>query len=216
VAKMLKEYFEVNKKVKGGVSKSIDTSRGIILVRGPVSAEELIRMVPDEGLNMFRPPQKQLKALVEIASLPEGFVFVAHLDQLLIGYVTFHPPEEFERWGQGNLKEIMELGAIEVSPAWRGFGIASKLLETAFETGIFEDYIVISTEYYWHWDCARCDLDIWEYQDMIKHLFGKVGLLPVGTNDPEITCHPANMLAARIGSRVKPETIEEFKCLRYA
>lgn len=213
---MLMESFGVDKKAKGEVSKSIATSQGIIVLRGPVRAEELASMVPDEGLNMFRPPQKQLRALIEIASLPEGFVFIAHLDQLLIGYVTFHPPEEFERWGQGNLKEIMELGAIEVSPAWRGFGIASKLLETAFETGIFEDYIVISTEYYWHWDLARSGLNIWEYQDMIKNLFGKVGLLPVGTNDPEITCHPANMLAARIGSRVKPEAIEEFKRLRYA
>ncbi|MCG6197657.1 N-acetyltransferase, partial [Anoxybacillus sp. LAT_38] len=90
--------------------------------------------------------------LVEIAALPEGRIIVAREEELVLGYVTFLYPDPLERWSQAQLPDLLELGAIEVSQAVRGGGVAKTMLQVAFADDAMEDYIVITTEYYWHWD----------------------------------------------------------------
>lgn len=66
-------------------------------------------------LDAFRKPIEQQEALIEIASLPEGRIITAVEDGTIIGYVTFHYPDEMELWSQGGMMDLIELGAIEVS-----------------------------------------------------------------------------------------------------
>ncbi|KKM09037.1 hypothetical protein SY88_21170 [Clostridiales bacterium PH28_bin88] len=193
----------------------LSTHRGLIVVTGPVSPEEMTGMQMEEGLKAFRPPARQKQALMEIADLPEGRVYMAISGETIVGYVTFHAPEEFERWGQGGLKEIIELGAIEVSPAWRHTGTGAALLEVAFGDEWVEDHIVIACEYCWHWDLKGTGLSIWEYRRMMERLLSRVGMDPQGTDDPEICEHPANMLVVRVGSRVDTAAVQAFDMLRY-
>ncbi|QGG46927.1 GNAT family N-acetyltransferase [Heliorestis convoluta] len=165
----------------------------------------------DEGLSAFRPPSEQIEALAEIADLPNGQIILALFEDLIVGYVTFHPPEEFARWAKNQVPGMLEMGAIEVSRQWRSMGISSLLLDVAFGNQSMDDAIVIATEYYWHWDLKGKNMSIWEYQKFLEKHFGRIGLKRVGTDEPDILAHPANMLMARIGPRVPQETVLLFE-----
>ncbi|PTQ52120.1 MAG: Acetyltransferase AcuA, acetyl-CoA synthetase inhibitor [Brockia lithotrophica] len=186
-----------------------------IVVEGPLPPEELrsLRMHPE--LDAFRPPERQKEALVEIAGLPEGRVIVAKEGDTIVGYATFHAPDEIERWALARDPRILELGAIEVSPPYRGRGLARTILEVAFADEALEEYIVFTTEYYWHWDLERTGLDVWGYRKLMENLMRSVGMYPAATDDPEIVAHPANALMVRIGARVPMETIERFDRVRF-
>jgi acetoin utilization protein AcuA len=186
-----------------------------LIVEGPIQPEQLAAMRFDEGLKAFRPPEQQHRALVEIAALPEGRIIVAREVDLVLGYVTFLHPDPLERWSQAKLPDLLELGAIEVSAKVRGGGVAKKMLQVAFADDAMEDYIVITTEYYWHWDLKGTGLDVWEYRKVMEKVMGSVGMTWMATDDPEICSHPANCLMARIGKRVPPESIAAFDAMRF-
>ncbi len=122
------------------------------VIEGPLTHEDLKALTFDAYLTAFRDAEDQFEALLEITTLPEGRIYVARQDKLIVGYVTFHYPDEIERWSTGNLPYLIELGAIEVSINFRQLQLAEKLIQLSLSTPEFEDYIVITTEYYWHWD----------------------------------------------------------------
>lgn len=188
---------------------------GDLLICGVTSPEELEEMSIDLMLKAFHPSKRQKQSLIEISKLPRGKVVTAQLRGELVGYVTFHPPDEFERWSSGP-KEIIELGAIEVSPRVRKHGIASQMLKAAFEDGIMEKYIVLATEYYWHWDMEGTGMHIWEYREMIKHLMETVDMVLKDTDEKEVSSHPANLLMVRYGKKVSPATIRHFETMLFA
>lgn len=184
---------------------------GEVILEGPAPAGQIRALKMDPGLKSFRPPERQKQALIGIAELPEGRVIIARQGDLLVGYVAFHPPEPFERWGNPRTPGVIELGAVEVGPQWRGSGLAKRLIQLAFDDGYFEDYIVLATEYYWHWDLKGTGLDPWQYRHIMEKVMGSAGLLPRLTDDPDIASHPANMLVVRVGSRVGSELREAFE-----
>lgn len=189
--------------------------RGLLRVEGPVSPEALATYRLDDGLGAFRPPARQHEALVEIAALPEGRVIVARRAETVVGYVTFHYPDPFERWAQGGLDCLLELGAIEVTPLYRKGGLAKTLLRVAFLDDFMENYIVLTTEYYWHWDLKGTGLDVWAYRRVMEKVMGSAGLVWMATDDPDICAHPANCLMVRIGKNVPPEAVAAFDRLRF-
>src|SRR5690606_12497366 len=130
-------------------------------------------------------------------------------------YVTYLYPDPLERWSTFQMEDLIELGAIEVIPEYRGSGIASNLLRVSMMDPYMENYIIISTEYYWHWDLKGTSLSIWEYRKVMEKMMASGGLLPAPTDDPEIISHPANCLMVRIGSNVKEESIQQFDTLRF-
>ena len=78
-----------------------------------------------------------------------------------------------------------------------------------------ENYIVFSTEYYWHWDLEGSGLNVWEYRKVMEKVMAAGGLKPLPTDDPEIMSHPANSLVVRIGKNVPKESREKFDELRF-
>jgi acetoin utilization protein AcuA len=193
----------------------LPTALGPLDIKGPIAAEDLACLRLSHEMDGFRSPERQHEALIDISCLPEGRVYAAIRGDKIVGYVTFHRPEEFERWGQGNIKEMLELGAIEVGRSWRGLGVAKALLDFIFSGDWIEDYIIIACEYCWHWDIEGTGLSIWQYRAMLKSLMGPCGMKNTSTDDPDICDHPANMLAVRIGNRVFREAIEAFEALRF-
>ncbi|MBW3111460.1 MULTISPECIES: GNAT family N-acetyltransferase [Bacillaceae] len=193
----------------------LKTSKGNIVIEGPISAEELSRLDFHEGLVAFRPPAQQHKALVEIASLPEGRILIARDNHTIVGYVTYLYPDPLERWSQGKMENLIELGAIEVIPKYRGAAVGKNLLKVSMMDDHMEDFIVITTEYYWHWDLKGTGLNVWEYRKVMEKMMNAGGLEYYATDDPEISSHPANCLMARIGKRVDADSIQRFDQLRF-
>ena len=191
------------------------TSDSNITIEGHVEPEKLKEMTFDEGLDSFRVPKEQFEALIEISELPEGRIIVCRIDQHIIGYTTYVYPDPLERWSDGNLPYILELGAIELSLEYRKYGLGKKMLKLAMKSPEMEDYIVITTEYYWHWDLKNSGLDVYEYQKIMHKMMAEGGLEVFATDDPEIISHPANSLMARIGANISQEQMEAFDRLRF-
>ncbi|MEW6623778.1 MAG: GNAT family N-acetyltransferase [Bacillota bacterium] len=187
------------------------TGAGTVIIQGPVPWEMLINMNMDDGLKTFRPPYKQKKALEDIASLPTGKVFVALWQDTIVAYMTIHPPDEFQRWSHKSLPQLLELGSIEVSPQWRKYKLASKILHLAFSGGRFEDNIIITNEFVWHWDLKTTGLTVWQYRSLMEKLFNAVGFVTCATDDPDIMSHAANIFSVKIGQNVSSEAVNKFQ-----
>lgn len=194
--------------------QTVQTPEGLLHVKGPALLDTLSSLTMDPGLRAFRPPNRQKEALLEICQLKFGSVIIAERNGEILGYVTFHPPDSFERWSQGP-EEVLELGAIELSPVVRGMGVARRLLEVAFANPDMENFLVLATEYYWHWDLEGKGLHIWEYRELMRQLMGKVGMVVKDTDEEEIASHPANMLTVRYGKNVSKEAVMAFEALLF-
>jgi acetoin utilization protein AcuA len=196
-------------------AKELKTANGKLIIEGPISPEKLADYEFHEHLVAFRPPAQQHKALVEIAGLPEGRIIIARDRHTIVGYVTYLYPDPLERWSEGKMDNLIELGAIEVIPAFRGSGTGKNLLKVSMMDDAMEDYIIITTEYYWHWDLKGTGLNVWEYRRIMEKMMNAGGLEWYATDDPEISSHPANCLMARIGKRVEQESVQQFDRLRF-
>ncbi|MDY0396995.1 GNAT family N-acetyltransferase [Virgibacillus halophilus] len=186
-----------------------------IIIEGPLSSEQLRQYAFHEDLTAFRPAAKQFEAIQDIADFPEGRLIVARTDDTIIGYVTYLYADPLERWSTFQMEDLIVLGAIEVIPDYRGAKIGSGLLEVSMMDEFMENYIVISTEYYWHWDLDKTNLSVWQYRKIMEKMMSAGGLSPSPTDDPEIISHPANCLMVRIGKNVPAASIEQFDKLRF-
>lgn len=193
----------------------LQTKHGTVIVEGPIHWEILANLEFHEDLIAFRTSNQQHKAIINIAKLPEGRIIIVRDQQTIVGYCTFLHPDPLERWSQGNMQNLIELGAIEVIPKYRGTGVGKTLLRVSMMDDMMEDYITITTEYYWHWDLKGTGLNVWEYRKVMEKMMQAGGLEYFATDDPEISSHPANCLMAKIGSRVDVESIQQFDQLRF-
>ncbi|MBE6182641.1 GNAT family N-acetyltransferase [Heyndrickxia ginsengihumi] len=194
---------------------TLETPYGSLIIEGPITGASLAKMDFHEDLKAFRPAKKQHVALIEIADLPEGRMIIARENNIVVGYVTFLYPDPLERWSEGNMDNLLELGAIEVIPKYRGNAVGKHLLQVSMMDDAMEDYIIITTEYYWHWDLKGTGLNVWDYRKMMEKMMDAGGLKWFATDDPEICSHPANCLMVRIGKRIKQDSIEQFDRLRF-
>lgn len=192
-----------------------ETMRGTIIIEGPLSSADLEKYHFHEHLTAFRPAPKQFEALLGIADFPEGRIIVARTEDMVVGYVTYLHADPLERWSEFNMEDLIVLGAIEVIPEYRGAKVASGLLQVSMLDEYMENYIVISTEYYWHWDLDGTKLSIWDYRKVMEKMMAVGGLSPAPTDDPEIISHPANCLMVRVGKNVPESSIKQFDKLRF-
>ncbi|MGN7455104.1 GNAT family N-acetyltransferase [Paenibacillus pasadenensis] len=186
-----------------------------LVLEGPVDPSRLADCTMHPGLDAFRRPKDQLEALIEIAGLEEGRIIITRDGDMIVGYVTFHYPDELERWSEGGMDDLIELGAVEVAKDYRSVGLGKKMIALAFEDGQLENFIVYTTEYYWHWDLEGTGLGIWDYRRMMEKLMKSVGMVWFATDDPEICSHPANCLMVRIGKQVPLSSVEQFDRVRF-
>jgi len=201
--------------IKNHHSAIVKTTCGEVIVEGPVVASKIAEYQFSGELKAFQKPHIQHQALKEIAELPEGRIILARTAGSIIGYATFLYPDPLERWAEQNMEELLELGAIEIDRNYRRNALAEKILQVAFMDDFMENYIVLTTEYYWHWDLKGLGLDVWEYRTIMEKVMAAGGLECFATDDEEITAHPANCLMARIGKNVVLESIEKFNKLRF-
>ena len=212
---MRRNGTEQMKHIKTCHQTSVETDMGTIVIEGPVPYERLSSYTFDEQLNAFRKPEEQFKAILEIAQLPEGRIIIARDGDCIVGYATFLYPDPLERWSEGNIENLLELGAIEIAADYRKHSLSKKILEISVMDGALDDYIVITTEYYWHWDLKGSGLNVWQYREVMEKVMGEGGLVWFATDEEDIASHPANCLMVRIGKNVDTETVEAFDKLRF-
>lgn len=196
-------------------ARELNTKGGLLIIEGPIPSSKLASYDFHTELTAFRPPEEQHKALIDIADLSEGRVIISRFEQTIVGYVTYLYPDPLERWSEGRLDDLLELGAIEVVPQFRGSSVGKSLLQVSMMDPFMENYIIITTEYYWHWDLKGTKMNVWNYRKMMEKMMNAGGLVYFATDEPEICSHPANCLMARIGSRVDQQSIAAFDRLRF-
>lgn len=197
-------------------SRELNFEGRTLLMEGPISGRKIHEYDFHEGLVAFRPPEEQKKALIGIADLPEGRINAVIDENTIVGYVTFVHPDPLERWSEANMENLLELGAIEIADEYRGAKLGTNLLEFSMLDNAMEDYIIITTEYYWHWDLKGSGLSVWEYRKVMEKMMNAGGLEWMATDDPEISSHPANCLMVRIGERVGNDSIQQFDTVRFS
>jgi acetoin utilization protein AcuA len=196
-------------------AKELKTTYGDLIIEGPVSPDKLAGLEFHEDLKAFRPSHQQHQALIGIAQLDDGRIIIARERNTVVGYATYLYPDPLERWSEGKIDNLIELGAIEVIPKYRGCSVGKNLLIVSMMDDAMEDYIIITTEYYWHWDLKGTGLNVWEYRKIMEKMMNAGGLEWYATDDPEICSHPANCLMVRFGNRITNESIQKFDRLRF-
>lgn len=188
-------------------SKTLETKAGTILLRDFCPPSLVERLHADSGLRAFaRLPEREHQLLLGIAKSPDCTLTLAHTPTgAIIGQVTIAPADE---WWEG-IENVYEV-AIEVSSNWRGLGISRHLLAFALELDAIEDMILFAMGLSWHWDMQGLGISPYRYRQLIAHLFESLGFKEYPTSEPNISMEPANILLARIGSRVDSRVASRF------
>jgi acetoin utilization deacetylase AcuC-like enzyme/GNAT superfamily N-acetyltransferase len=188
-------------------SKVLETREGQLILRDFCPPSIVERLKPDSGLHAFaRIPEREHQLLLGIARRPDCALTLAHTPSgEIVGEVTLAPGDFF--WeGLDNVFEV----AIEVSSQWRGNRLATQLLAFALELDALEDMILFAAGLSWHWDTEGLGISIYRYRELIAHLFATQGFKEYPTTEPNISMEPANILLARIGSRVDQRAASQF------
>jgi len=208
------------------VEKRLQTKKGEVLLARDFSEEYIRCLGMGEGLGAFfhyryQDAQKTRKILSAVSESGDHKLACAISANCIVGYVAIVSPEPGSRWSEINTAllasspaladpVLLELGSIEVSTPWRSAGLARELMRFMFEDPVFAEKIVISRELSWHWDLRSSGLTPLAYRSMLLRLFESAGFRYFKTDDDEIGYAGENMLTARIGEKVPPETVFAF------
>jgi acetoin utilization protein AcuA len=187
--------------------KTFKTPAGQLFLRSCCSPAFVADLQVDEGLRAFaRLPEREHQLLLSLAGNPENRLTLAYTATgTIVGQATLAPLDH--RWLDiGNAYEI----AVEVSAGWRRMGIAHHLLSLALEFESLEESLIVAYGLSWHWDYAGLGLSPFHYREMIARLFAAHGFSEYLTSEQNIRMDPANILVARLGSRLSEESINRF------
>ncbi len=199
-------------------SRELETPGGTIHIENYFPAEKLEAMRVDDGIRMFsrNNPDRQKKALVKVAGLEGGNVVVGYTGDLLVSYVGIHRPSERERWGKPGYDWLFELGAIEVSRNFRELGLAEEMLDTAFDDPYYDDKIMLTTAFTWHWDLEGTGMDKLQYRQLFLHLAAMYGFIEMATDEPNISMDASNLFLVRLGKNASFSRYQRFASLLYS
>jgi acetoin utilization protein AcuA len=198
---------EISGNTRNSRVKTYKTPAGPVFLRSCCSPAFVEGLKADEGLCAFaRLPEREHLLLLSLARQPENRLTLAYTATgTIVGQVTLAP---LDHWWQeiGNAYEI----AVEVSAGWRKLGIARHLLSLALAFESLEEYLIIALGLSWHWDYAGLGITPFHYRELIARLFAAHGFSEYLTSEPNIRMDPANILVARLGSRLAEENINRF------
>lgn len=188
-------------------TRTLETTAGTLFLQDHCQPAFVESLRVDSGLRAFaRFPEREHQLLVTIAKHSECRLTLAYTPEgVIVAEVTLAPGDA---WWEG-LDHVYE-GAIQVSSNWRRLGIARHLLTFVLDQDIVEEMIIFALGFSWHWDTEGLGLNRYQYRKLIEQLFATYGFVEYLTSEPNITMDPANIILARIGSRVDLQTINQF------
>jgi GNAT superfamily N-acetyltransferase len=186
---------------------TFETAAGSLILHSFCPPSLVASLRADRGLHAFaRVPEREHQLLLGIAERPDCALTLAYTPAgEIVGQVTLAP---LEHWWQdiGNAYEI----AVEVSAGWRKQGIAHRLLTLALEFESLEKCLIVGLGLSWHWDYAGLGITRFHYRELIARLFATHGFAEYLTSEPNVRMDPANLLVARLGSRLPEESMNRF------
>jgi GNAT superfamily N-acetyltransferase len=187
--------------------KIYKTPAGPIFLRSCCTPSFIEGLNVDAGLRAFaRLPEREHNLLLSIAQKPESRLTLAYTAEgTIVGQATLAP---IDSWWQ-DISNAYEI-AVEVSSGWRKLGIAHQLLTFALEFESLEEYLILGLGLSWHWDYAGLGITPFHYRELIARLFASHGFTEYLTSEPNIRMDPANILVARLGSRLAEESVNRF------
>jgi len=198
---------EISGNTRNSPVKTYKTPAGPLFLRNNCSPAFVEGLKADEGLRSFaRRPEREHHLLLSIAQQPENRLTLAYTATgNIVGQVSLAP---LDGWWQdiGNAYEV----AVEVSAGWRKLGIAHHLLSLALEFESLEECLIVGLGLSWHWDYVGMGMSRFHYREMIAQLFAAHGFAEYLTSEPNIRMDPANILVARLGSRLPEESVNRF------
>jgi hypothetical protein len=187
--------------------KTYKTAAGPLFLRSRCSPSFVEGLKADEGLRAFaRLSEREHQLLLSIAQRPENRLTLAYTASgTIVGQVSLAP---LDHWWQdiGNAYEI----AVEVSSSWRKLDVAHQLLSLALEFEAVEESLIVGLGLSWHWDYEGLGISRFRYREMIGRLFAAHGFAEYLTSEPNIRMDPANILVARLGSRIDEKSMSRF------
>jgi hypothetical protein len=198
---------EISGNTRNSLVQTYKTPAGPVFLRSCCSPAFVEGLKADEGLCAFaRLPEREHLLLLSIARQPENRLTLAYTATgTIVGQVTLAP---LDHWWQ-EIENAYEI-AVEVSAGWRKLGIARHLLSLALEFESLEEYLILGLGFSWHWDYEGLGISRFHYRELIARLFAAHGFSEYLTSEPNIRMDPANILVARLGSRLAEENMNRF------
>lgn len=198
--------------------ETLATDRGEIAIENYYPADKLERLTVDQGICMFsrHNPDRQKEALINVANSEFGNVIAAVGRDKLVAYIGIHHPSERERWGKPGYPWLYEFGAIEVSRNYRRLGLSEAMLQVAFDDPYYDDKIMITTGFTWHWDLEETGMTKMEYRELGIKLFGSFGFMEMATDEPNVAMDSANLFLVRIGKDASLSRYQRFASLLFS
>jgi acetoin utilization protein AcuA len=196
---------------------TLETPKGPVHVENYCPVAKLEGLTVDDGILMFsrHNPERQKKALVNVAGDEGGNVAVATFENLLVGYIGIHHPSEGERWGKPSYPWMYELGAIEVSRNFRERGLSMAMMHAAWDDPFYDDKVVITTAFTWHWDLEATGMTKLEYRELFIELAGRFGFMEMTTDEPNVMMDSANLFLVRLGRDTTFSQYQKFAALLF-
>lgn len=187
--------------------KIIATPEGPLFLQAGCSPSLVACLRAESGLRAFaRLPEREHALLLGLAQRSDSSLTLAYTTTgEIVGQVTLAPADAWWK-GLANTYEI----AVEVSSGWRRYGIARQLLTLVFEREALEHQIILGLGLSWHWDTEGLGISRFRYRALVERLFAPYGFVEYMTSEGNISMDPANILLARLGRSVDPETIRHF------
>ena len=199
-------------------TRALETKKGKVYLENYFPVEKLEKLTVDAGIMMFsrNDPGRQKRALMNVSRLKGGNVIVGLQEDRLVSYIGIHRPSERERWGKPAYPWLYELGAIEVSRNYRRMGLAEAMLEVAFDDPFYDDKIMLTTGFTWHWDLEGAGLDKTRYRTLGIELFSRYGFMEMGTDEPNVAMDSSNLFLVRLGNDVSFSRYQKFASLLFS
>ncbi len=187
--------------------KTYKTAAGPLFLRSCCSPSFVEQLKADEGLRAFaRLPEREHQLLLSIAQYPGSRLTLAYTASgIIVGQVSLAPLDN----GWEDIGNAYEIG-VEVSSRWRELGLAHQLLSLALEFETVEESVIVGLGLSWHWDYAGVGISPFQYREMIARLFAAHGFAEYLTSEANIRMDPANILVARLGSRMDGVSMNRF------
>jgi acetoin utilization protein AcuA len=198
-------------------TSTLQSPDGPILIENYCSAEKLEPLTVDTGICMFSRsnPERQKRALLHVANSEGGNVVAATMGDVLVGYIGVHHPSEGERWGKPGYPWLYELGAIEVSRNYRESGMSMAMMHAAWDDPFYEDKVVLTTAFTWHWDLEATGMNKLEYRELFIELAGRFGFMEMSTDEPNVTMDAANLFLVRLGRETTFSQYQKFASMLF-
>src|SRR5215813_6497528 len=199
---------------------AIPSPVGSVRILSACSPTFLQSLTLEEGIGRFaryRSIISGIETLATVAALPDANVTIALSPAgKIFGYIECSYPDAVEGWRDNEDGLCYELGAIEVSRNWRRLGLGRTMTALILADPFIDTKVFFLTGYCWHWDLDQTNLSAYAYRNMLVRLFRPFGFRVYLTTNPEITMSSANVLMARIGTRVAAAQIERFQKMLFA